>query len=160
MRSGIIFLLVFLLFAALAISFAEWQEESFLHEGGMVVMAHSWESKVYIYPGGDTLRVSLKGETQWSGNDLRVIIAPGQPVTVSTSFEERSLPGQAEKDFWAIHAQMAVSESGYEGIATLTSHTGKGMDVWLVDAKSLFNGTVNSDSIEGEFRGKIVVVPR
>ncbi len=160
MKSKVFLLIVVLIFSALFLQFNAWQEESFLHTGGMSVKAHPWESKMYIFPGGDTLYLNVSGETGWREKDLRVRIAPGGQMKASSFLKQKSVAGWiGEKDFGSIRAQMAVSGSGNEANVTLTNSQGKGMDVWLIEARTLFNGTVRTDSVEGEFRGKIVVIP-
>jgi len=159
-RSGLVILLIVLAFVSVAGYIAKEQRDSFLHEGGASVRAQPWESNVHIFPGGDTLHLSLKGKTEWKKNDLVIRLAPGEAVAVSATFDLRREPGWiGEKDFRSFHARIAVSDSGNTANITVTNSK-NGMDVWLVAAKDVFNGTAENNSVAGDFRGEIVIAPQ
>lgn len=161
MNSNVWFLVVLLAMISLFGYLVEDQEKSFPNEGGISIGAHPWENNVHIFSGGDTLHLSLSGKTDWSGDDLWVRIPPGETVSINASLKQRRVSGWiGNKNFWSIDARVVVSKSGYECNTALSDHSGKGMDLWIVGARNLFNGTIDSGSVIGDFRGEIIAVPR
>jgi hypothetical protein len=158
--SGYLLFILFIIFC-LSPFIDEEQRESSLVEGGMSIKSRPWGDNVHIFPGGDKFCISVRGNAEWKNDDILVRIAPGEKATINVALKQESIPGwRGGKEFGAIKAFMAVSESGYESNVTLVSLLeARGMEMRLINARNLFNGTIGVDSVKGEFRGEILICP-